>query len=84
MRLPTWTVARAKAKFDELIERARVSGPQIIARNRRNVVVVVSVEEWERKTMRKGNLVDFLASSPLRGSDLVIERSEHGPREVKL
>ena len=80
----TWTVAEAKAKFSELIERARVSGPQTITRNGRTAVVVVSAEEWERKTRRKGNLAEFFAESPLRGSGLVVERSKDKPRNIKL
>jgi prevent-host-death family protein len=59
-----WTVAKAKARLSELIERARTSGPQTITRNRRDTVVVVSIEEWERKTRRKGNLAEFLSASP--------------------
>jgi prevent-host-death family protein len=80
----TWTVAEAKAKFSELLERARASGPQIITRNGRTAVVVVSAEEWERKTRRKGNLAEFFAASPLRGSGLTIKRSKDKPRDVKL
>jgi prevent-host-death family protein len=80
----TWTVAEAKAKFSELVERARSSGPQTITRNGRSAVVVVSAEEWERKTRRKGNLAEFFAASPLRGSGLVINRSKDKPRDMKL
>ena len=76
----TWTVAEAKAKFSELIEQARARGPQTITQNGRTTAVVVSAEEWERKTKRSGNLAEFFAASPLRGSELVIERSEDGPR----
>ena len=78
----TWTVAEAKAKFSELIERARARGPQTITRNGRTTAVLVSAEEWERKTKRTGNLAEFFAASPLRGSGLVIERSEDKPRDV--
>ena len=65
-----WTVAEAKAKFSELIERARTSGPQTITRNGRRAAVVVDPEEWERKVRRSGNLAEFFANSPLRGSGL--------------
>jgi prevent-host-death family protein len=78
----TWTVAEAKAKFSELIERARARGPQTITRNGRTTAVLVSAEEWERKTKRIGNLAEFFAASPLRGSGLVIERSKDKPRDV--
>jgi len=75
MKSGTWTVAEAKAKFSELIERARSRGPQTITRNGHTAVVVVSAEEWSRKTKRSGNLAEFFAISPLVDSDLKIERS---------
>jgi hypothetical protein len=52
------------------IDKARKSGPQTITKNGRSAVIVVSVEEWERKTRRPGNLAEFFAKSPLRGSGL--------------
>ena len=50
-----WTVAEAKAKFSEMIERAQNDGPQTITRKGRKTAVVVAAEEWERKTRRRGN-----------------------------
>jgi prevent-host-death family protein len=79
-----WTVAAAKAKLSEVIERARSGGPQTITRNGRTAVVVVAVEEWERKTKRIGTLADFFASSPLRGSGAGIRRIKGRPRKVDL
>ena len=35
MNTGTWTVAEAKAKFSEVIERAQSGGPQTITRNGR-------------------------------------------------
>ena len=46
--------------------------------------VIVSAEEWERKSRRKGNLAEFFAASPLRGSGLVVERAKDRPHRVKL
>jgi len=76
MSMPTWTVAEAKAKFSEIVEKARVSGPQSVTKNGRTAVVVVSAEEWERKTHRPGNLAAFFAESPLRGSGLKAARKK--------
>ena len=81
--METWTVAEAKAKLSEVINRAETTGPQTITRNGRKTVVVVSVEEWERKTTRQGNLAEFFAASPLRGSKLKIRRRDR-PRKVDL
>ena len=79
-----WTVAEAKAKFSELIETARSRGPQTITKNGRTAAVVVSPEEWERKTERAGTLADFFAASPLRNSGLRINRPRQPPRPTKL
>jgi prevent-host-death family protein len=80
----TWTVAEAKAKLSDVIDKARVSGPQTITDNGRTAVVVVSAEEWARKTRRRGNLAEFFAESPLRGSGLEARRAKDDPGEVDL
>ena len=51
-------------------------------RVRRPAAVVVSAEEWERRTSRAGTLVDFPAASPLRGASLKIERGKDRPRDI--
>ena len=79
-----WTVAEAKAKFSEVIERAQKQGPQKITKNGRDAAIVVSTEEWERKTRRKGSLVEFFASSPLRSSGLVIPPRKMSTRRIEL
>ncbi len=84
MSIGTWTVAEAKAKFSELVDRARVSGTQTITKDGHTAVVVVSAEEWERKTRRSGDLAEFFAESPLWGSGLEVSRTKDGPREVDL
>lgn len=84
MSTGTWTVAEAKAKFSELVDKARVDGPQTVTKNGRTAVVVVSAEEWERKTRRAGNLAEFFAELPLRGSGLKPSRTKDGPRKVDL
>ena len=79
-----WAVADAKAHFSEMIDRALAQGPQVVTRKGKRTVVVVPVEEWERRSRRQGNLADFFAASPLRGSELEIERPGDLPRDVGL
>ena len=79
----TWTLARAKARFSEVVDRAQ-AGPQTITRNGKPSAVIVSAEEWARKTVRKGTLAEFLLASPLRGADLELERPRDTPRDVVL
>lgn len=83
-REPRWTVAEAKARFSEMVERAREGAPQVITRSGQPAVVVVSADEWERKTKRAGSLVDFFAASPLRESEIAIERTATPLRDVDL
>lgn len=84
MKDDMWTVAEAKAKFSEVIDRAETKGPQTVTRNGRTAAIVVAAEEWERKTRRSGNLAEFLASSPLRRSQVKIERRKDRPRKAEL
>lgn len=79
-----WTVADAKARFSELVEQAQSKGPQTITKHGRTAVVVVSAEEWERKSKRTGNLAEFFANSPLRESGVEIKRKKDRPRKVEL
>ena len=44
--------------------------------------MIVSAEEWARKTVRKGTLAEVLLSSPLRGADIELERQRDKPRDV--
>jgi prevent-host-death family protein len=85
MAKSTWTVAEAKAKFSEVLQRAENEGPQKITRRGAEAVVVVSKKEWERKTKRKGTLLEFFQNSPLRGSGMEIPpRSKETVRKIEL
>lgn len=84
MGTQTWTVAEAKAKFSELIAKAKSEGPQTITKHGRTTAVVVAAEDWRRKTERKGNLAEFLSASPLRSSGLKLRRLPIRLREIKL
>ena len=79
-----WTVAEAKAKFSELVDRAKSRGPQTVTKHGRSAVVVVAAEEWQRKTKRVGNLAEFFAASPLRGSGLKLKRVKSRLRKADL
>ena len=79
-----WSVADAKAHLSELLDHAISDGPQAITRRGTEVAIVVSVEEWHKKSSRVGSLAEFLAASPLRDSELRIERLKARPREISL
>jgi len=84
MGTQNWTVAEAKAKFSEIIERALSEGPQTITKRGRTAAIVVGADEWERKTKRAGNRAECFAGSPLRGAGLKVRRNKSRPRKVSL
>jgi len=79
-----WTVATAKAHLSEVIDLALSEGPQMVTRNGIKTVVIVSNEEWEKKTKRKGTLAEFLANSPLRNSAIDLNRVKDKSRNIDL
>lgn len=79
-----WAVAKAKAQFSELIDRALAEGPQTITRHGRKAVVVVAVDQWERKAQARGSLVDFFRNSPVKGAGIRVKRLRGAAREIEL
>lgn len=69
-----WRLQDAKARFSELVRRARDAGPQRVTVHGKDAVVVVDADEWDRlsKPVSGRDLVDALARSPLK--DVPIER----------
>jgi prevent-host-death family protein len=84
MNSQSWTVAQAKAKFSEVLDRAMAEGPQTITRRGRTAAVLVDADEWKRKTRRVGTLADFFAASPLRKSGLKWRRPKGRLRKIDL
>ena len=81
-----WSVAEAKARFSEVVARARSGQPQRVTRYGKDEVVVVSVADWQAhvqgtavKNESEPTLYDIF--KPLIGSGVVIERMSGGFRE---
>jgi len=87
LRPRSWQLQTAKAQFSEVLRRAHSEGPQYVTRGGKEVVVIVSVEEFERFTARNRqpkSLVEFFAQSPLVGSGIDLERKPDYGRKIKL
>jgi prevent-host-death family protein len=82
--MTTWGVAKAKAQLSAVLDKASTDGPQRLTRRGRGSYILVTEEEWEKRTQPKQNLADFLLNSPLRGSSIKVERSKGGFREIEL
>lgn len=80
----TWSVAEAKAKFSELLDRAETHGPQRVTRNGKPAAVIVSPATWDKQTTPKESLADFMDRSPLRGSGIEFERMRGEMRDFEF
>jgi antitoxin Phd len=79
-----WQIKDARANFSTLVDKAMSDGPQIVTRNGKKAVVVVSIEEWTRLERRDGDLVEFFANSLLREEGFQIERQRDYPRDIEF
>ncbi len=82
---PPWRLEEAKARFSEVVRRARTEGPQHVTVRGQPAVVVISAEELQRllppaQPLRP--LVEFLQGLDLGGVDL--EREPDRGRDVAL
>jgi prevent-host-death family protein len=77
-----WKLQDAKARFSELVQRTLDEGPQIVSRRGKDVVVVMSAEQFELMKKRQISLKDLLRSAPWH--ELEIERDKSPPREIDL
>jgi antitoxin Phd len=80
----TWQLQEAKNKLSKLVEQALKDGAQVITRRGEKVVVVIPYQEYEQMTRPVKNLADFLAESPLAGSQMNIEREKSAPRDFEI
>jgi len=79
-----WQLQDAKARFSEVVKRARSEGPQEITLRGEPAAILVSREEFEKMKGKKPSLVSFLKASPLKGVDLNLERDKSLTREIDL
>ncbi|MGH1558607.1 type II toxin-antitoxin system Phd/YefM family antitoxin [Caulobacter segnis] len=54
----SWSLAEAKAKFSEVVERARTQGPQHPTKNGKDAAVILSAEEYQRLSRASGVSAD--------------------------
>lgn len=85
-RTGRWALQDAKARFSEVVRKAKTEGPQRITVHGREEVVVVSVEEYRRvKGQPTGQaLVEVLQDSRLRDIKMDRPRTRGRVRGVEL
>jgi len=82
-----WQVQTAKARFSEVFRRARTEGPQLIIRQGKEGVVMISDEQYDElvgRSHQPKTLVEFFRESPFVGLDLDLERQKDQGQDVEL
>jgi len=82
-----WQVQTAKARFSEVFRRARTEGPQLILRQGKEGVVMISDEQYDEfvgRSHQPKTLVEFFRESPFVGLDLDLERQKDEGQDVEL
>jgi antitoxin Phd len=83
----SWQLQTAKARCSELFRRARSEGPQLITRQGKEGVVMISDEQYEQlvgKAHQPKSLLQFFRESPLVGLALDLERNKDEGRDIEL
>lgn len=72
--MKTWKLPEAKSKFNQLVDSAMNSSPQIITKRGKNAVVVISYKDYEKFIKHEQGIVGFFQNSPLTNIALDLKR----------
>lgn len=78
-----WQVQEAKARFSEVVEKARTEGPQTITRHGRKRAVLLSIEDYRALLSQQPDVRALLLGGP-KVDDFAIERDGGIGREIAL
>jgi prevent-host-death family protein len=82
-----WQLQEAKARFSEVVKRAREHGPQHVSVRGAPAVVVVSEEEFAKLSRPRRSIVDHILDGPPWPDDVVDainERSRDTGRNINF
>ncbi len=82
---PNWQLQDAKARFSEVVKRAREQGPQHVSVRGEPAVVVISEEEFANLSSPRQSIVDYILEGPPWPDDVVDavnERSRETGRDL--
>ena len=80
-----WQLEDAKARFSEVVRRARSEGPQRVSVRGRDAVVVIAADEFDRLQQPSADRLPFVAfMETLSGEGLDLTRDADVGRDVSL
>jgi prevent-host-death family protein len=77
-----WQLQDAKNRFSEVVDEALRSGPQVVTRRGRPVVVVVSIDAWERVAGPQPRFKHYLLSADFDLPELPRDEGERPDVEL--
>ena len=83
----SWQLQTAKARFSEVFRRARTEGPQLITRQGKEGVVMISDLQYDQlvgRSHQPRNLAQFFRESPLVDIELDLARQKDEGSEIEL
>ena len=66
-----WQLQEAKARFSEVVKRARERGPQHVSLRGEPAVVVISAADFAKLTKSRRSIVDHILDGPAWPDDVV-------------
>lgn len=84
VRSGQWALQDAKARFSELVRKARSEGPQYVTVHGRDEVVIIATTEFRRLrgSLTGKALIDAIQASPHRDIDIEPRRDRLPVRDV--
>jgi prevent-host-death family protein len=73
----TWQLQEAQARFTELLDASLHEGPQVVARDGKEMAVLVPIDEWKRLQAAPPTLKDVLLYSSPGIDDMMIPERGH-------
>ena len=80
-----WQLQEAKNRLSEVVDLALTEGPQPVTRHGKEVVVIVSKAEFDRRRRSRGprgTLLSFLQGLSFAGADLDVSRASDTDRPL--
>ena len=79
-----WQLQEAKNKFSNLVDKARLDGPQIVTKHGKESVVIIAFEDYQKLNKPTSDIISFFKESPLSGMNIDLTRDKSTSREIDL
>jgi prevent-host-death family protein len=82
-----WQLQEAKNKFSQVVQKARLEGPQVVTVRGERAVVILSARDYDALRAKRPSFIDALLSGPAWDDELVetiTQRTKIPSRDVEF